>query len=779
MLRYIIFITLLQISFSASSQSLTQTVRGTVTDKITGQPLPGSTIVIVNSSPLTGSATNENGEFRLTNVPVGRHSFRITFLGYKEMMINDYPVNSGKEVVLNIGLEEDFITGKEVVITDRVEKNKPINEMAVVSARTFSVEETQKYAAAVNDPGRMSTSFAGVIGTDDGNNDISIRGNSPTGVLWRMEGVEIPNPNHFSNAGAAGGGISILSAQVLSNSDFMTSAFPAEYGNALSGVFDLKLRKGNNEKREYTIQAGLLGIDLATEGYFKKGYNGSYLINYRYSTLSLLNNLGVNVGGGVTNFQDLSFNVYLPAGKAGNFSLFGFGGLSNQKFDASKDSTKWNSTEESYNTRFTSNTGAVGITHSFIAGKNTYIKSVLSSSIFDNGWKADKVLSDYSVENRYNEYTAQKRSVISSTLNHKMNARQNIRAGVILTRHDFNIHNNGWEPGENRLVTTIKDKGNGYTLQAFAQSSYKLTEKLTMNGGLHYFEFMLNSSRSIEPRASVSYAIDEKQSVSGGYGLHSRLQPLGIYFFQTNGRKPNHDLELSKSHQFVLSYDRMLSADVRIKAETYYQSLYNIPVRADVRNSFSMVNIAQGYAEESLSNNGKGRNYGIDFTLEQFMRNNMYYLFCASLYDAEYQGSDQVWRNSRYNGTFSFAFTGGKEFEAGNRGRVFGVNVKTIYRGGFRQTPVDVNASRANGGIETIYFDDLAYTDKLPNYFRTDIRLSLKKNRENSTRTLSLDIQNVTNNKNIFGTYFDARSGNTKTYYQTGLIPILSYKLEF
>jgi len=125
--------------------------------------------------------------------------------------------------------------------------------MSAVSARAFTVEETQKYPAAINDPLRMATNFAGVASLDDGMNQIVIRGNSPTGLLWRMEGIDIPNPNHFAAKGSSGGGISILSSQLLSNSDFITGAFAADYGNALSGVFDLNLRKGNNEKRETTL----------------------------------------------------------------------------------------------------------------------------------------------------------------------------------------------------------------------------------------------------------------------------------------------------------------------------------------------------------------------------------------------------------------------------------------------------------------------------------------------------------------------------------------------
>ncbi|MDP1803149.1 MAG: TonB-dependent receptor, partial [Bacteroidota bacterium] len=379
-----------------NAQTLFQTVRGTVVDKISQTPIPGAVIQVINMEPAMVTTTDENGKFTFINVPVGKQSLNITYLGYKPSALQNLSVNSGKELVLNINLEEDIKQMTEVEVTAKVEKNKPLNEMSTVSTRAFSVEETQKFAAAANDPARMALAFAGVVSGPDGNNMISIRGNSPNGLLWRMEGVEIPNPNHFSNVGTSGGGISILSSQLLNNSDFSTGAFAAEYGNALSGVFDLKLRKGNNQKREYTIQLGVLGADVAAEGPFKKGYDGSYLINYRYSTLSVLGKIGVPLGDAITNFQDLSFNIYLPTKKVGSFSVFGFGGISDQTTYAKPDSLKWAEDEWlRYSSKFSANTGAVGLTNTKLFNNQSYLKTALVFSGTENGYDENKMQDDY------------------------------------------------------------------------------------------------------------------------------------------------------------------------------------------------------------------------------------------------------------------------------------------------------------------------------------------------------------------------------------------------
>lgn len=765
------------------AQPLTQVVRGTVTDKISQTPLPGVVVILVGSEPLKGATTDENGLFRLTGVPVGKQTLRFSFVGYEELFIPNLEVTSGKELVIQVHLEEKIVMAKEAVITAEKEKNKPMNEMALVSARTFSVEETQKYAAAVNDPARMATAFAGVVSTDDGNNNISIRGNAPYTLQWRMEGVEIPNPNHFSAPGTSGGGISILSSQLLYNSDFLTGAFPSEYGNALSGIFDLRLRKGNNEKREFTLQTGFLGIDLAAEGPFAKNYGGSYLINYRYSTLAAIQKM-VSIGDAMTLFQDLSFNVYLPTKRYGNFGLFGFGGLSSSKYDAKKDSLVWEDEGGRYSDHFQTLTSAAGITHTYLAGQNTYIKSVFALSTknaSDETYRLDNELKD---EKRFDGIAKESKATLSTILTHKINSRHSFRTGVIVNQLGYKIDYLDYDNSSRQLVQTIDASGTAMLTQAFAGYTFRINEKFTANAGFHYLHFHYNNTSSPEERASLRYNITEKQSLTVGYGRHGQIQPIGVYFAEMKDSTgvvihPNKDLGFTKSQHYVLSYDRMLGTHTHVKAELYYQHLYNIPISTQAGNTFSMVNQQFDYITDPLSNQGKGINKGIELTLEQYLYKDFYYLLSASVYDASYRANDNKWRNTRYNGGYNFTFTSGKEIKTGPRfkNRVIGVNIKVMYSGGQRQSPVDVEASRALG--ETVYDNNNAFTVQQPDYFRMDVRFSMKRNRPHSTHTLSLDLQNSTNHKNIWAQFYDPLTDKVKTFYQTPLIPVLSYKIEF
>ena len=771
------------ISSSTFSQSIRQTLRGTVVDNEVQQSLIGANIILMNTSPLLGANSDETGNFRIDGVPVGTYNIQVTYVGYEPKIISNVIVSSGKEAVLSIELKESVIEGEEVMVTADKRKDQPLNEMSAVSSRTFSVEETQRYAAAVNDPGRMVISYAGVVSADDGNNTISIRGNSPNGLLWMMEGIEIPNPNHFSNVGTSGGGISILNAQILANSDFMTGAFPAEYGNAISGAFDLRLRKGNNEQMEFTGQAGVLGISAALEGPFKKGYNGSYLVNYRFSTLTILTKMGVLDDQNTTNFQDLSYNIFLPTKKSGYFSLFGFGGLSDQKYHFLYDSTQWEHFYDRYGGKYFANTGVAGFTHSYLFGPKAYLKTALAISTTGNGEDNSYIDDEYQPIVTYHSNYQQYRQTLSSVLNYKFHAKLSLRSGIIVTRWQFNLQKEGADTPGDPLFTYINQKGTTFLTQAFSQAQYRLSEKTTLNGGLHYQLLTLNNSQSIEPRVSIEQKLNDKQTLAFGYGLHSQAQPIGVYFTEvvTDGEviQPNRNLGFTEAHHFVLSYNYLFNPNFRIKTELYYQHLFHVPVSKDSATSLSQINSEGGFETEALANAGTGKNYGLELTLEKFLSNRYYFMFSGSFFQSKYKGSDEVERNTRWNSGYNMVFTGGKEFVLSkeNDHTLLGFNAKVIYTGGFWTTPINLDASIASE--ETVFDDTKAFSVQNPSYFRIDAGMSLKLNRPKLTSTFLLDIQNATNHQNVFGQYFEPGDGTVVTYYSTPLIPVLSYRVEF
>jgi len=771
---------LFAIGFHLSAQEINQNIRGKVTDLLTEGPIPGAKITIISSETPLRAITDVDGNFTIKNVPVGRHDLIVTYIGYEDAVLTGIIVDAGKETVLPIAMEERVAEKDAVTVIGQ--RTGPANEMSEVSTRTFTVEETQRYAAGLNDPARLATSFAGVVSTQGINNDISVRGNSPRGLIWRMEGADIPNPNHFSGVGTSGGGISIISAQLLGTSDFSTGAFAAEYGNALSGVFDLYLRKGNNQKREYTIQAGVLGLDAAIEGPFKKGYDGSYLINYRYSTLSLLGKI-IPIGDNETNFQDVSFHVFLPTKKFGNFGFYGFGGLSDDSWKPKEDTALWQ-TEPwlQYTGSFVANTGVAGLKHSIRVGERGIFKSNVVMSATFNGDRDDSLDVLFNKHRLYEESFLQKRFTVSSNYTHKFSSKTNAKIGAIYALHGFQLVDRYWEQGAS--FERLNEAGQSSTIQSFAQVSHKISKKLKINAGVHFLYFVLNKSQSIEPRLSAAYQLSAKHRLSLGYGLHSQMQPIGSYFAKMtldNGTtiQPNRNLELNKAHHIVLAYNWKLNETHSIRIETYYQHLFNVPIGAKNDSTFSLLNADFGFETSQLVSQGKGRNYGLEMTFDRKLNNGLYYLLSSSIYKSEYEALNNQWYPTVFSTNFSLAVTGGKEWVLKNheKPRTLSVNIKSTSTGGMRYTPFDP----ATIGVLPYPEEDYSknYSKQMPFFNRTDLRFSLKRQFKTVTSTLSLDLQNALNRKNVAGQYYDTNTNEVRFYYHQGIIPVLSYRLTF
>jgi hypothetical protein len=776
----LIAITLLASSLSLEAQQLTQTIRGRVFDNDIQSALIGATIRVVDSTKTIGAVTDIEGEFRIENVPVGRVTLLIDYIGYEDRVISNLLVGSAKEVVLNIGLVESVNNLNEVVVSATKNKNEVLNEMVLVSARTFSVEETQRYAGAFNDPARMVSAFAGVTSNPEGNNDIVVRGNSPRGILWRLEGMEIPNPNHFAWEGSTGGPINALNSNMLSNSDFFSGAFSPEYGNALSGVFDMKLKKGNNEKREYTAGLSTLGVDFALEGPFKQGYNGSYLANYRYSSLALLDDLNLVYFGGVPKYQDLSFNVYLPVNKNHFISLFGLGGIS------SITSTLENDDEEVIlKGKFGSDLGIAGITHSYLIDDKSFLKTTLMASA-TSMYSFDEAVE----EDRSGFYTYFNADLVKSnfrwatTYNRKFNARHVLESGMILSHRTFNMFNDALDFERDVLERVFEDKGSTYTYQGFASWQYRFNQDLTMTSGLHYIGFALNNSHSIEPRMALQYKLNNQNSISIGVGIHSRLESISTYLAKLETEdgqtiKPNENLETTKAAHFVMGYDRMLNANTHMKLEAYYQHLYDVPIEDSVASTFSLLNMSDSYVNTPLVNEGTGRNYGLEFTLEQYLVKGFYYMITASLYESLYTPMDGKERRTAYDGNFAFNILFGKEFAIGQteKNRVLFVNSKTSLLGGKRYTPIDFETSQELG--YEVRYDDRPFSARSDEIFIANVSVGIRRNKKSTARELKFDVQNAINAKAVVQEYFVPELDELVQGTQLPLLPNISYTISF
>jgi len=770
----------------------TQLIKGQVVDHDTEAPLIGASVIITSVEPLKGAYTDDEGRFLIERIPVGRHNLKVEYLGYKSLFINDVWLSSGKQLQLNLSMQEEVPRLKEVLIVPRQNKSRTLNSLATVSARVFSVEETERYAASFQDPARMAQSYAGVASASDESNEIVIRGNSPKGLLWRVEGIEIPNPSHFSSGdGSTGGGISMLSNSVLANSDFFTSAFPAEYGNALSGVFDLKLRRGNTDTREYSIQAGALGLQFAAEGPFTKRKQGSYLFNYRYSTVALISQLGFLDKFGffeenviTPTFQDLSFKLYMPTNKKGKFSLFGIGGRSNAGQEAFRDSTLWVNPRDNEDETDLRMMGVVGLTHSYLFdNQKTLLKTIAAFSTEYTQYRVDTLTGQFDPTTTNDNRFSYTHARLSSSITHKFSPRHLLKTGLIYSNLGFNIFSRILNLDTEAFDTRLDNQGNTHMLQAYGQWQYRRDESLQFNTGIHATYLLLNGNYSIEPRVGFKWQFLPKQSISAGIGLHSRIEPISFYLTQSvdaNGIYDTHNrnLQLTQSLHNILGYDWNFARDFHLKAEIYYQYLYNIPVAIDSQSVESAVNISGGLVSQPFVNGGTARNYGIELGVEKFLSKYYYFLFTLSLFDSRYESLDGTVRNTRFNSNYLLNALGGKEFPVGKRQQnLIGFNMRVIWQGGQRIIPIDLAASIDAG--EAVYDNSRAFEERVPDYFRWDLGVNFRRNKARYSWNMSLDIQNLINRANIFVYRYDPDEEAIIAIKTLGFVPVFNYRVEF
>ncbi len=795
MIRVVTFLTVFLLAFQAvvAETIITQTVRGRVIDRQTLQPLPGANVVILDTDPLLGASADSNGYFEIPNVPVGRIDLRITFMGFRQVDLSNISHISGRETILEVTMEEYAITGQEVVVTAQQDKTQAINPLATISARGFTVEETERFAGSRNDVARMASNYAGVIVNSDDRNDIVVRGNSPSGLLWRLEGIDIPSPNHWAAFGSTGGPVSMLNNNVLANSDFLSGAFPAEYGNATASVFGLRMRNGNEYNHEQMFQIGFNGFELGAEGPMFKSANGSYLVNFRYSTMEVFEMVGMNFGtSGVPKYHDLSFKLNLPTTKYGSFSLFGLGGRSTIEFLDSKrtDEDLDYYAGEGFDLYNSADMGVLGLNHIYSLSPSTYTRSTLALSHRNMRTLADSLIPPQMTPfTLYGNDFRENRVSGAFSLNARLSSRNSMKAGINLSMRNLQLNDSVYSNTYQRIIAIRETEGSGWLVQPYLHWQHRVNNDLTFNAGLHYQQYMVNNTWSIEPRLGISYQFLPGQRISAGAGRHSQILSETVYFTKvfdgTQYHTPNKNLELLKSDHLVLGYDRNFTPTTRMKVELYYQKLFDVPVNGGKADSYSMLNEGANFGvfnPDTLVSNGIGQNMGVELTLERFFHKGLYYLFTVSVFESKYRGSDRVWRNTAFSNNYIGNLLAGYEFRVGKSDRrksVIDINLKVMYAGGQRYIPFNTVWDEQNELYDQQLLHNRAFENRYDDYFRTDFSIGFRMNTGKVTQEWIIEITNLLNNENIHSMSFDKRTGEQKIVPQLPMMVIPQWRIRF
>lgn len=786
--------------FNTYAQSNFQNIYGKVLDNETNAPLIGAVVIVLNSSPLIGVTTDLEGNYELKNIPVGRISLQINYLGYESKTVDNILLSSGKAKNLDILLKEEFNNIEEVVLTAKRKNTSTLkvdNEMATVSAMSYNLEQSSRYAGSLNDPSRLVLSFAGVRNQGDIQNGISIRGNTPAALLWNIDGLEIQSPNHFARDGALGA-INMVSSNSLKGVDFYTGAFPAQYGNAGSGVFDLSLRSGNNTEYEFSLSAGFMGLEASAEGPFSKKYKGSFLVSYRYSTLALFNKIGLNVTRNTNPvYQDVNYKIHLPTKKFGEFQVYGlYGSGKISEYNSNLEVGEW---YDSYAL------AVIGLKHTKTIKDKTQLKSQImysqSNGEFYNQWNEyDYPISTNKIDilNKTVLFPVkEKRLQFDVKSNTKINTKHSIQFGANICYVNYyqNFNREIVKYRISLIDTTYKGNNtksseallNTFQIKAFMQHKIRVTEKLSFTPGLHFIHSNFNKFFSVEPRLGLEYVYKDIHSFTVGFGMHSRLEPLGYYgtkgkyiydynpLFQIEPTyevgQPNKYLDATRSVHFVIGNSWTLAPKLQLKVETYVQYLYKIPIidenigygyYASINELYPSIYDYNFITQQKYTNKGKGLNYGIDISFEKAFAKNYYILVNGSYYQSKYQITswywhrDTKWLNTKYNGNFIATLTAGKDFTVGKqKNNSISLNTRIIWAGNNRDFD---------------YVNQIPYGVRLKNYFRWDSRIAYIRNKKKFSWTLSLDTQNMTNRIN---------ETSNPVIKGVGVLPVLNYKVNF
>ncbi len=797
-MRHFIRLFLLLTPILASSTQLraqapfTQEVRGEIVSALPGDTIIGATVVRRGSNPPIGTVTGVDQKFSL-RLPVGRNALLVSCVGYESQDV-ELLVVAGKQSVLRIVLTPTETKLGEVVVTAPYDKSVPTNRLSLAGARSFSVEEAYRFAGSLGDPARMVRSFAGIMPVNDSRNDIIIRGNSPTGVQWLLDGIEISNPNHFNTGvGMTGGQVSYLNTNLLTNSDFHLSAWPATYGNALSGIFDLELRRGNPERQEFWLQSGFGGLELGAEGYLRKGSQSSYLASYRYSIPDIMHAMGVRMPF-VPRYQDFTTKLHFDLGHGQTLSFVGLFSKSHIHFATNELGEGSDYDKLSFAQRIAINSTAyvAGLTHEVQFSPRTALRTQLSFVRSDTGMPVDTMSLRRDPSDTWHllwaEAALENRWTLRSELTWHPTREGLVVAGIKGDLFGAHYLEQVADSKFARGVKTLTEERPHYGMvRTYGQYRRHIGDHWTATMGVHGMYLSINHRYTVEPRMGLQYRPDRSHTIGLAAGLYSQILPHSFYFIRHYSPKGieyrNQKVDFTRSAQMDLYYDWAFAPDWHAKIEGYYQELYRVPVVNDPNSIWTLLELGgagQNYLERqsNLVNKGRGRNYGVELTVEKFFGDNYYLLLNTSLYRSTYTtGFRKEWWSTLFDGRYLINLTGGYEWELPRHWALF-ADLKASCAGGTRYTPIRITTDKEGRevpGLDTTQVN----AHQAKSYLRADLKIGTRRISRRITQEWALDLQNVTNRKNVMSILFDPGKGDYSTMYTQGLTPMMTYKLFF
>ncbi len=716
-------------------------IHGKVTTPLSNEPLPGVSINIIGSQQ--GAVTDSAGNYQLADLKPGYYGLQFSIVGYRKKVVYDVQVTNAKAAVVDVTLEDESKKLNEVnVSTPRFEKTLE----SPLSLRTIGSTEIKRNPGGNRDISKVIQSLPGVSSPVGFRNDIIIRGGAPNENRFYIDGVEIPNINHFATQGSSGGPVGLINVDFIKEVDFYSGAFPANRGNALSSVFEFKQKDGSADKHNATLTIGSSDYAATLEGPI--GKKTTFISSYRYSYLQgLFKLLGLSF---LPSYQDFQFKVRTKFNPKNELTIIGLGAIDRFKLNLDAEKTELNLYDLANIPINSQDDYTIGATYKNYRSKG-YSLLVLSRNYlnnkahkFENNDESQPKILDYSSQETENKFRFEN---VSSENGYKIN----FGAGAEIA--DYKTNTYSLVPFGSEIYTSSL---NIFKYNLFGQLSHSyFQDKLNLSFGIRadantYSDKMNNLLQTLSPRLSASYSFTDKLSLNFNTGIYYQLPAYTVLGYRDgSGTLVNKNVTYISNKQVVLGLEYNTQKNTRFTIEGFYKYYQQYPLEKVLGDTIPLANLGADFGvvgNRPVAGFTDGRSYGVEFFAQQRLNKGFYGMFALTLFTSEFKDKNGIYVQSSWNNRYILSMTGGKVFK-----RNWELGAKFRYTGGSPYTPYDVSSSslKSNYYIYPKGIQDWKYLNAktLNDFYQLDMRVDKKYPFRKFTLNLYLDIQNITGNK--------------------------------
>lgn len=738
------------------------TLEGVVLDAATNTPLIGVNVVVMHT-PL-GAITDLEGKFSIGNIPVGNYSVQFRLIGYASSIKTDIIIRPQRITVVRAELNESVIESEQVTVTAGYFRQQDIQAMHSVG---FSREEIRRAPGSGGDVSRIIMSLPSLAKVNDQSNSLIVRGGSPLENAFYIDGIEIPNINHFPTQGATGGPIGMINVDLIDEVNFHTGAFSPVYGDKLSSILDIRFREGNRNEFDAQADLNIAGFGGVAEG--PLGEMGSYLVSARRSYLEYVMRM-FDVGTTVApSYGDVQGKVVIdlsPSHKLNFIGLYGDDHNNPDRKAAVENDMLAYGNQDIYQS-------AAGIVWRALWGANatsTTTIGTLSSTFNEDFFETNS--GSLLVKNRSTEAAVNFRTVNLIKFSSVHSVEFGIEGKRLMNSYDnfYGAFSNA--VGDSTPAAAMINQITAHAIGGFASYIVHPFSAVTFSIGSRLDYFSLNDRTVVSPRVSLAYQLDDITSLTISSGMYYQHLPL-LLISQNNA---NRSLRDPYAVHYVVGIDRLLTDDTRLSVEIYMKEYYDLPVDPADPSLFLVDEVLYRYGffmnHGPLTNSGKARTRGIEVTVQKKLAEDFYGLASATYFRSTYKGADDVWRNRIFDNQIIVSAEGG--YKPNNE---WEFSARWIYAGGTPYTPFDLDRSQE---LQRAVFNPRRINDaRYPEYHSMNVRFDKRFHFSSSNLVLYVSAWNVYDRKNVASYFWNEAENKQGTIYQWNLLPIFGIEYEW